>query len=55
VLTTLTRRAKPWPLSDRSRVKPFGEPAVDRSEKLASPLPLALVAPDPRHAHLLLS
>jgi hypothetical protein len=28
-----------------ARVKPFGEPAVDRSEKLASLIPLALVAP----------
>ena len=32
------------------RVKPFGEPAVDRSEKLASLVPLALVAPEPRRA-----
>jgi hypothetical protein len=32
------------------RVEPFGEPSVDRSEKLVSLLPLALVAPEPRHA-----
>ena len=32
------------------RVKPFGNPAVDRSEKLASLVPLALVAPEPRRA-----
>jgi hypothetical protein len=38
--------------SFKSRVSnPFGEPAVDRSEKLASLIPLALVAPEPRHAH----
>ena len=38
--------------SFRSRVsKPFGEPAVGRSEKLASLIPLALIAPEPRHAH----
>ena len=38
--------------SFRSSVsKPFSEPAVDRSEKLASLLPLTLVAPEPRHAH----
>jgi hypothetical protein len=29
----------------------FGEPAVDRREKLASLIPLTLVAPEPRHAH----
>ena len=34
-----------------ARVKPFGEPAVDRSEKLASLIPLALIAPEPCHAH----
>jgi len=34
-----------------ARIKPFGEPAVDRSEKLASLIPLALIAPEPRHAH----
>jgi hypothetical protein len=32
------------------RVEAFGEPAVDRSEKLASLIPLPLVAPEPRHA-----
>ena len=34
-----------------ARVKSFGEPAVDRSEKFASLLPLALIAPEPREAH----
>jgi hypothetical protein len=29
----------------------FGEPAVDRRKKLASLIPLALIAPEPRHAH----
>jgi hypothetical protein len=33
------------------RIKALGKPAVDRSEKLASLLRLALVAPEPRHAH----
>ena len=33
------------------RVEAFGEPAVDRSEKLAGLIPLALIAPEPRHAH----
>ena len=33
------------------RIKPFGEPAVDRSEKFAGLIPLALIAPEPRHAH----
>jgi hypothetical protein len=33
------------------RVEPFTEPTIDRSEKLASVLPLALIAPEPRHAH----
>jgi hypothetical protein len=33
------------------RIKAFGEPAVDRREKLASLPPLALIAPEPRHAH----
>ena len=32
------------------RVEAFGEPAVDRSEKLASLIPLALIAPDPGKA-----
>jgi hypothetical protein len=35
----------------RERVEPLGEPAVDRSEKLACFIPLALVAQEPRHAH----
>ena len=30
-----------------ARVKPFGEPAVDRSEQIAGLIPLALVAPEP--------
>jgi len=34
-----------------ARVKPFSKPAVHRSEKLASLLPLALVAPEARHAN----
>ena len=34
-----------------ARVKAFGEPAKDRSEKLARLIPLALIAPEPRHAH----
>jgi hypothetical protein len=33
------------------RVEAFSEPAVDRSEKLAGLLELALIAPEPRHAH----
>src|SRR6202040_2992409 len=33
------------------RIETFGEPAVDRSEKLASLIPLALIAPQPGHAH----
>ena len=33
------------------RFKPFCEPAADRSEKLASLIPLALIAPEARHAH----
>src|SRR6516165_8528238 len=32
-----------------ARVEPFGKPAVDRSEQLASLIPLALIAPEPRH------
>jgi hypothetical protein len=32
-------------------VEAFGEPAVDRSEKVASFVPLALIAPETRHAH----
>jgi hypothetical protein len=34
-----------------ARVKSLGEPAVDRSEKLARLIPLALIAPEARHAH----
>ena len=33
------------------RLEALGEPAVDRGEKLAGLLPLALIAPEPRHAH----
>ena len=33
------------------RIEPLGEPAVNRSEKLARLVPLALIAPEPRHAH----
>src|SRR6202011_2667776 len=33
------------------RVEALGEPAVDRSENAASRIPLALVVPEPRHAH----
>ena len=32
-------------------VKPLFKPTVDRSEKLASLIPLALTAQEPRHAH----
>jgi hypothetical protein len=32
-------------------VEAFGKPAVDRSEKLAGFIALALIAPEPRHAH----
>ena len=34
-----------------ARLKPLGEPAVDRSEKLASLILLSLVSPEPRNAH----
>ena len=33
------------------RVEAFSEPAVDRSEQVASLIPLALIAPEPREAH----
>jgi hypothetical protein len=33
------------------RVEAFGEPLVDRSEKIAGLIPLTLIAPEPRHAH----
>ena len=32
------------------RVEAFGEPAIDRTEKIASLLPFSPVAPEPRHA-----
>ena len=32
-------------------VEAFGKPAVDRREKIAGLLPLALIAPEPRHGH----
>jgi hypothetical protein len=34
-----------------ARVKTLGEPSVDRSEKIESLIPLALTAPQPRHAY----
>src|SRR5437899_2809674 len=34
-----------------ARIKPLGEPAVDRSKKLVSFLPPALIAPEPCHTH----
>ena len=34
-----------------ARVKPFSEPAVDRSQQFASLLRLALVTPEAREAH----
>ena len=39
------------PVLQIARVESLGEPTVDRREKLASLLPLALLAPQPRHAH----
>ena len=33
------------------RVEAFGEPAIDWGEKIAGLIPLALIAPEPRHAH----
>ena len=38
-------------LSQIKSVKPFGEPAVDRSEEIAGRFPLPLIAPETRHAH----
>jgi hypothetical protein len=38
-------------LLEIERVEAFGKPAVGRSEKLASLIPLALIKPEPRHAH----
>jgi hypothetical protein len=32
-------------------IEALGEPAVDRSEKLAGRILLTLIAPEPRHAH----
>ncbi len=32
------------------RVEAFGEPAVDRGEEIAGRIPLAPIAPEPRHA-----
>ena len=32
------------------RIKALGEPAVDRREQIAGLMPLALIAPEPRHA-----
>src|SRR5262249_60091117 len=32
-------------------IEPFGEPVVDRCKKIASLVPLALFAPQPRQAH----
>jgi hypothetical protein len=34
-----------------ARVETFGEPAINRSKKLACFSPLALIAPEARHAH----
>jgi len=34
-----------------ARVKPLSAPAVNRSKELATLLPLALMVPEPRHAH----
>src|SRR6516164_6236739 len=34
-----------------ARIKPFGEPAIDRREKVASCISLTLIAPQPRQAH----
>src|SRR5262245_43265373 len=33
------------------RIEAFSEPAVDRSKQFASLLNLALITPEPRHAH----
>ena len=42
---------QPLGLFQIERVKTFIEPAVDRSEKFARLLDLALIAPAPRHTH----
>src|SRR5262249_19790873 len=34
-----------------TRIKAFGEPVIDRSKKIAGLIALALIAPQPRHAH----
>src|SRR5262249_23634680 len=34
-----------------ARVEAFGEPPIDRSEKIASLIALSLITPEPRHAH----
>ena len=34
-----------------ARVEALGEPAIDRSDKIAGLLLLALITPKPRHAH----
>jgi len=34
-----------------ARVEAFGEPAIDRGEKIAGLIAFALIAPEPRHAH----
>jgi hypothetical protein len=33
------------------RAKAFGEPAIDRNEKIAGLIRLVLIAPEPCHAH----
>src|SRR5262249_9428376 len=42
---------QPLRLLQVARAETFGEPAVDRSEELASLLPLAVIAPEPRPTH----
>ena len=49
VVSRAARRATPCFRSSVS--KPLGEPAIDRSEKIARLIPFALIAPEPRHAH----
>jgi hypothetical protein len=49
---TLVKLVKqPLSLLQIECVKAFGEPAIDRSEQITSLIPLALIAPEPRHAH----
>src|SRR6476660_3005237 len=38
-------------LAQSERVEALAEPAVDRSEQIAGLITLALIAPEPRHAH----